>query len=158
LKDIIDLSSDLKKMSEGVIENLVHAQRETAKQIEIDVKNSAPVGNGTYRDSIKTSDTVVKKGEITTKIITNLIVGPAKSTGQSYILGKLLENGTSHHAIPNAFGWGDIFGYDSPMYQMTLNPYWHPGFVAMPHFQPSLDKNKQLYRDNIGKALDEVFK
>jgi hypothetical protein len=28
----------------------------------------------------------------------------------------------------------------------------------MPHFQPSLDKNKQLYRDNIGKALDEVFK
>lgn len=145
-------------MSEKVINELIHAQRETAKQVETDVKNSAPVGTGTYRDSIKVSETTVKNGKITTKITTNLVVGPAKSTGKSYLLGQLLENGTSHHAIPNAFGWGNIFGYDSPMYQMTLSPYWHPGFTAMPHFQPSLNKNKKLYRDNIGKALDEVFK
>lgn len=145
-------------MGKEAISKLINAQRETAEQIETDVKNSAPVGTGAYRDSIKVSETYLDRDTISTKITTNLVVGPAKSTGKSYLLGQLLEHGTSHHAIPNAFGWGDIFGYNSFMYQATLNPYWHPGFTAMPHFQPALNKNKKLYRDNIGKALDEVFK
>ena len=158
MNDITKLSLFFEKIDKDLIPSLVEAQKETAKKIEDDVKMSAPVGTGQYLNSIKTGETEVGEKSIKTKITSSLVVGPAKSTGKSYLLGSLLENGTSHHAIPNAFNWGVIFGYDSEQYRRTLDPNWHPGFVAMPHWVPALDKNKKLYQDNIGKALDEVFK
>ena len=158
MKDITELSLFFKNIDKKLIPELEKAQRKTAEQIEEDVKTSAPVGTGQYQASISIKDTEIDKQSIRTRITSSLVVGPAKSTGKSYLLGSLLENGTSHHAIPNAFNWGVIFGFDSEQYKRTLSPYWHPGFVSMPHWQPALDKNKKLYRDNIGKALGEVFK
>lgn len=158
MKDITELSLFIKNIDKALIPELERAQQETAKKIEEDVKASAPVGTGQYSNSIKTRATETDNKSIRTRITSTLTVGPAKSTGKSYLLGSLLENGTSHHAIPNAFDWGRIYGYDSEQYQRTLDPNWHPGFVAMPHWQPALDKNKKLYLENIGKALDGVFK
>lgn len=158
MKDITELSLFFKNIDKALIPQLQEAQRETAKQIESDVKASAPVGKGEYQNSISVKKTETTENEIKTRITSDLIVGPAKSTGKSYLLGSLLENGTSNHAIPNAFDWGRIYGYDSEQYRRTLDPNWHPGFVAMPHWVPALDKNKKLYADNIGKALDGVFK
>lgn len=158
MKDITELSLFFKNIDEALIPQLQEAQRETAKQIESDVKASAPVGTGKYQNSISVKKTETTKNGIKTRITSDLIVGPAKSTGKSYLLGSLLENGTSNHAIPNAFDWGRIYGYDSEQYRRTLDPNWHPGFIAMPHWVPALDKNKKLYADNIGKALDGVFK
>lgn len=157
MKDITELSLFFESIEKDLIPKLEEAQKETAKQIEEDVKLSAPVGTGKYKNSINVKDTETDDNSIKTRITSNLIVGPAKSTGKSYLLGALLENGTSNHAIPNAFNWGVIFGYDSPQYKMTLDPNWHPGFVAMPHWIPALSKNEKLYLENIGKALDEVF-
>ena len=158
MKNITELSLFVKNIDKTLIHALEEAQKETAKQIANDVKSSASVGTGAYRDSILVRDTEVDNKTIRTRITSSLVVGPAISTGQSYLLGMLLENGTSHHAIPNAFNWGKIYGYDSEQYQRTLDPNWHPGFVAMPHWIPALEKNKKLYLDNIGKALDGVFK
>lgn len=158
MKDITELSLFFKNIDKALIPQLQEAQRETAKQIESDVKASAPVGTGEYQNSISAKKTETTKNGIKTRITSDLIVGPAKSTGKSYLLGSLLENGTSNHAIPNAFDWGRIYGYDSEQYKRTLDPNWHPGFIAMPHWVPALDKNKKLYTDNIGKALDGVFK
>lgn len=156
MEDIKGLTLHLKNISKKVIDDLAEAQRDTAEDICQDAKSLAP-GSGKYKDSIRVTDTVISGKKITTKIITDVTV-TAKSNGNVYNLGALLENGTMPHAIPNAFGWGDLFGYDSDMYKRTLDPNWHPGFVSMPHFIPALNKNKSKYIINLTKAMNKEFK
>lgn len=156
MEDIKKLNVYLSGISKKIVKDLVNAQRETAKAICNDAQSLAP-GNGEYAHSIKVGDTINDGKKISTKITTDVNV-TAKSNGNVYNLGFLLETGTEMHAIPNAFGWGDIFGYDSPQYKRTLQKNWHPGFNSMPHFIPALNKNKDVYLQNIEKALDKEFR
>jgi hypothetical protein len=156
MEDLKKLEYHLNSISKSIVKDLVKAQRETAEAICKNAQSLAP-GNGTYSSSIKVGDTEITKKKITTKIITDVTV-TAKSTGNTYNLGFLLETGTEMHAIPNAFGWGDIFGHDSPQYKMTLRKDWHPGFNSMPHFIPALNKNKGAYENKIEAVLDKEFK
>lgn len=157
MKDIRQLKTDLGKMATNVKRELKKAQRETAEQIRKDAQLMAP-GNGPYAQSIMVRKTVVDGNNISTKISTTVMTEEAKSTGKQYNLGFLLETGTNPHAIPNAFDWGRIYGYDSDMYKRTLAKDWHPGFVAMPHFIPAMNRNKALYRAKISEALRRVQK
>lgn len=157
MKDIKQLKSDLGKMASGVKRELVKAQREVAEQIKNDAQTMAP-GTGAYSQSITVRKTVVEGNNISTKISTTVMTDVAKSTGKQYNLGFLLETGTNPHAIPNAFDWGNIYGYDSDMYKRTLSDDWHPGFVSMPHFIPALNRNKALYQRKIKEALERVKK
>lgn len=157
MKDIKLLKSDLRKMANNVKRELVKAQRETAEAIKNDAQIMAP-GNGAYSESIMVRKTIVDGDNISTNISTKAVTAVAISTGKQYNLGFLLETGTNPHAIPNAFDWGRIYGYDSDMYKRTLAKDWHPGFVSMPHFIPALNKNKALYRRKISEALERVKK
>lgn len=154
MKDISKLSAYLDKFTDQVIENVVKAQSETAKNIQEDAKS---VFSGTeYAESIQVSDTEVKDNTISTEIFTDKTVDT--KSGNVYNLGFLLETGTDPHAIPNAFGWGDIYGYESEMYKRTLDPDWHPGTISQPHFKPALEKNVNTYLENIRKAVKEAEK
>lgn len=155
MKDISQLAKDLDKFKARLSKELIQAQKNTAIKIQNDARNLAP-GTGKYASSIHVTPTKSSSKQISTKIVSNLTV-TAKSNGNTYNLGFLLENGTGMHAIPNAFGWGDIFGYDSAMYKRTLQPDWHPGFEAIPHFKPALNKNKRLYKEEIAKAIERAF-
>lgn len=155
MKDISQLRNDLGKMATRVKKELKRAQRETAEQIRNDAQIMAP-GNGPYSESIKVRKTIVSGNNISTKVSTKAVTDVAKSTGKQYNLGFLLETGTNPHAIPNAFDWGRIYGYDSDMYKRTLSDDWHPGFVSMPHFIPALNRNKTLYHRKISEALERV--
>lgn len=157
MKDIEQLKKDLGRMATNVKRELARAQRETAEQIRDDAKMMAP-GNGEYSESIMVRKTIIKGDDISTIVSTKVLTPVAKSTGRQYNLGFLLETGTDPHAIPNAFDWGRIYGYDSDMYKRTLQKDWHPGFVSMPHFIPALNRNKALYRRKISEALERVKK
>lgn len=157
MKTIKDLENKLSNINNNIIKKLEETQRNTAETICEDVKSLAPSQTGAYRESITVKNTENNGNIITTGITTDITV-TAKSSGNTYNLGFLLETGTEIHAIPNAFGWGDIFGYDSPQYERTLAKDWHPGFMSIPHFIPALNKNKELYFRNIKEVLDKEFK
>lgn len=146
------ISEYLWNLESNIIDDVIEAQRSTAKKVCDDAQSLAP-GSGKYSNSIKVSPTTVSGNTVKTMVYTDMVVGPAKSTGNSYNLGLLLETGTNPHAIPNAFDWGNIYGYDSAMYKRTLSKDWHPGFVSMPHFIPALNKNKKYYSDEISRVL-----
>lgn len=152
MKDISRLETDIVNILGKATDRLVNAQRETAIKIMEDAKQLAPVGEtGEYRNSIKVSDTKVSENSIETEIYTDEVV--ETTDGKVYNLGFLIENGTMPHAIPNAFDWGRIYGYDSDMYKRTLDPNWHPGTNPQPHFIPALQKNKFKYKVNVVKAM-----
>lgn len=157
MKDLNDLSSYLKRLPKKVEKEIIKAQQEVAKKIEADARELAP-GNGPYAQSIIARETQKTDLYISTKISTTVMTDVAKSTGKQYNLGFLLETGTNPHAIPNAFDWGRIYGYDSDMYKRTLSKDWHPGFVSMPHFAPALNKNKKIYEQKIQEALRRAMK
>lgn len=156
MKDISQLSVDLSKLIDKLPKQIKEANELTAEAIWEDVVGNAPVKTGNYISSIKVQPTKVSSKEVSTEISTDLVV--ATKAGNGYNLGFLLETGTDPHAIPNAFGWGDIYGYDSPQYERTLSPDWHPGTVAQPHWHPALEKNEITYLQNIKRALEEAEK
>lgn len=158
MKQLKDLSSDIKKLQKKVESNLEIANRKTAESIWEDVVENAPVKSGEYISSIKIGATEKTNKSYKTFIGSDLIVGPAKSTGKSYNLGFLLETGTDPHAIPNAFNWGVIYGTDSEQYKRTLDPNWHPGTVAQPHYNPALLKNEEVHKKNIREAIIKAIK
>lgn len=156
MKTIKDLENKFDSIEKNLVKKLEQAQLETAQTICEDVKSLAP-GTGEYKNSIKVRKTRKSGNILETRITSNILV-TAKSTGNTYNLGFLLETGTEMHAIPNAFGWGDIFGYDSPQYKMTLRKDWHPGFASIPHYRPALEKNKELYKQKIKEILDKELR
>ena len=156
MRNIKDIDKYLEKIEKQTIQKLAKVQNEVAQDVRDDVKHFAP-GTGEYANTIKVSETEVTGNKIETYVYTDYNV-TAKSNGITYNLGYLLENGTLEHAIPNAFNWGVIYGYESDMYKRTLQPDWHPGFGEIPHFELGLNQNKTNYEERIGKVLDEVFK
>lgn len=156
MKDITTISLDFDKFTKELIPNLSKAQQESARLIWEDVIATAPMDEGYFIDSIKVSDTEINNDEIKTSIGSDLMVN-AKN-GKSYNLGMLLETGTNPHAIPNAFGWGDKYGYNSEKYKETLDPNWHPGTRALNFYQNALNNNKTEYQNNLIKAIKESMK
>lgn len=156
MKDFSKLAEYLGRIPEKVIPKVIKAQKDTAKIIQQDIKSLAPFDTGQYEDSIKVYPTEVTRDKISTEIATEEVV--VTKDGNVYNLGMLLETGTDPHAIPNAFGWGDIYGYESEMYKRTLEDNWHPGTIAQPHFKPGLEKNEGTYKENIRKAIKEAEK
>lgn len=156
MKDIRQISIDLDKFSKNVINNLVNAQQESARKIWSDVVSTAPMKTGNFISSIEVSDTSVNNGEIKTIIGSRMQV--VSNEGKAYNLGFLLETGTNPHSIPNAFNWGEIYGYDSEEYKQTLKGDWHPGTKPLNFYHNALEKNKTDYYKSISKAIKEAKK
>lgn len=153
MKSISYIVKDLEKIEKDVVVNLIKAQKECAYDIGLDVRKLAPKDTGRYADSIKVSKTENEGNHIITKIYTDAQV--ISSKGTPYNLGYLLETGTSPHIIEpvNAkFLHFLINGKD--VYAKRVQ---HPGTVAMPHFQPSLEANKNNYNNKIRDALRRSF-
>lgn len=158
-KNLGSLVKFIDRVQDNIVKQVVEIQRETADSICKDAKSFAP-GKGPYRDTIKVGETEINGTLISTKITTDMTV-EAKSNRNIYNLGYLLENGTLEHAIPNAFGLGNFYGYvDRYGYRHkgTLDKDWHPGFRPFPHFIPALLLNKEEYNRKINKMLKKEFK
>ena len=156
MKNIESLSVDLKNFGDKVIQNLINAQRDTANQIREDAYNMAPVDTGKYRESIKVSETTYDGSTIKTSVYTDATV-TALASGNTYNLGKLLEEGTSPHEIRAVNAGGLFWGaYDDNGKPIIVKSVQHPGTVSQPHFIPALNKNRALYKSNISKAIKEA--
>lgn len=154
MKNIEQLELKLKSINDKIINNLIEAQRETAKVICDDVKTLAPKQTGKYAESIKVGDTEFNNNVITTEIYTDATVS-AKGNGNSYNLGYLLETGTSPHLIEPVDAsvlHFQINGED--IFAKRVN---HPGTVAQPHFSRGLEMNKLIYRQKISEAIRRGF-
>lgn len=152
MKNIESLSVDISKYGDRVIDNLIKAQRNTAKDLLKDVKLSAPVNTGAYRDSIQLSETTYDGEKIRTSVYTDATV--VDSVGREYNLGELIEYGTRPHLIEPARKQMLKFTIDGKT--IFASHVFHPGTTANPHFQISLQKNIALYHFNIGKAIKEA--
>ena len=151
MKSLNDLIKRLENWEKNIDNEIMEAQQKTAQQIWEDVIDYAPVKTGNYIESIKIEGPTKENEVISTFIGSDLTV-EAKSTNKSYNLGYLIEHGTLPHAIPNAFDWGNIYGFDSEQYARTLRYNWHPGMYANPHYRLTLEKNRKLYKDNIKRT------
>ena len=154
MRDIKTLASYLNSISNSIAKDIATAQRETAESIRGDTQSLAPKGTGKYADSIKVSKTKITSNNIETLIYTDSQV--ISSKGKSYNLGFLLENGTAPHMIypVNAKALHFVIGGEDIFTKYVK----HPGFKAMPHFIPALNKNKSLYLKKIGSVCDKEFK
>lgn len=139
----------IKDYSEELEDTIIEIVDETVQSIWQDVKNKAPIDTGEYISSITYEPTHKTKKGYAGSVYSDYTV--TTKNGEEYLLGELLENGTDPHAIPNAFGWGDIYGYDSPQYERTTRPDWHPGMLPQPHWQPAYDNAN----DKIDRLLKE---
>lgn len=160
MKNIASLSVDISNFSEQVIDNLIKAQRSTAKDLYKDVKTSAPVNTGAYKDSIQLSETTYDGNVIRTSVYTDAMV--YDSLGRGYNLGELIETGTRPHIIEPAIKQKLAFQVDE-IDPRTGEKKWvytdyvfHPGTIAYPHFKMSLEAIKPLYEFNIRKAIKEA--
>ena len=147
------LTAWTKKLKE---EKLIKAQRNTAKKVWEDVVSSAPLRSGAYVSSIQIGETVVTKDLISTAIFTDLLVGGDNPRWSRVPLGALLEWGTgiegfATNTYPHGYGYRltPWCYYDKYLHMYVTTT----GMIARPHFLPSLQKNKQLYKDEIRKAL-----
>lgn len=154
MKDITQLSKDLKRFEKRLEQEMVVAQENTARQILADVKEYAP-GSGGYKESIYKTPTENNEGVLITKILTNAMTPVAKSTGNSYNLGFLLENGTKPHLILPVDA--SVLHFEINGEDIFARIVHHPGFKARPHFTPALNKNKRLYQEEIAKAIERAF-
>jgi len=154
MKNINDLVKRFETFEKSVNSNLVEAQRKTAYDVGLDVRKLAPKDTGRYADSIKVSNTEVDGMKIETKIYTDAVVVSSKK--KRYNLGYLLETGTSPHIIEPVYASMLHFLVDGKdVYAKLVH---HPGFVAMPHFEPALNANKYRYKQNIKEAIRRSFK
>lgn len=167
MKDIARLNVDISNFGNRVIDNLIKAQKETAKQVWKDVKNLAPSKVGKYAESIKVSDTELKNNVITTSIYTDL------QSEDGHYIGRMIEYGTGIYALQPHIGHTKTFILSQ--YQFWYVPanlvdrpigkkiiidgkefYIARPQVAKPHFLPALHKNVSLYNENIRKAVKEA--
>ena len=151
-------SDKLKVLKSKMHQNIQKTHEEDVQQLYEEIMNNVPIDTGMYMESIKIRETENNNGVLKTKVSSNMMVGPAKSSGKSYNLGKLLEYGTDPHAIPNAFNWGVIYGFESDMYKRTEDPNWHPGTIEQPHFTPAKLKMERVHKQNIKKAVHSAIK
>lgn len=149
MKNLNQLSKDLEEMENKIIKRLVEVQRQSAYDICMDAKKLAPKETGRYADSIVVGDTVIENYVMTTRIYSDAKV--VSLSGNEYLLGFLLENGTAPHMIyPINAEYLHFLIDGEDIYAKKVH---HPGFVAMPHFIPALNANKCRYESNIKKAV-----
>lgn len=168
MKNMNDFVRDLSKLSNKVQKKLIEAQQETAQKIKEDVLNNAPSKKGKYANSIKVSETQIKDNKIITAIYTDL------KSEDGYFIGRMIENGTGIYALEQHIGHTKTF-FDS-QYQYWYVPadkvdrpigrlieidgiefYVAKAQMPKPHFKPALESNKELYKANIRKAMEEVL-
>ena len=176
MKPIKTLANVFDKLADKVDEKTIKGLVKSANKVKDDVVELAP--GGEYKSSIKVSP-VEKDGDFfSVKVYTDMIVGRTKwgptkpnkfenggihagashnaPAGTFYNLGYLLEHGTFEHAIPNAWGKGNYYGYtdeNEVWHKGTLDPNWHPGTKAQPHFSLAFEKNKKLIKKYIVEEL-----
>ena len=154
MKNISELVKDLERVKRNLERKLIKAQEITAQQIVSDAINYAP-GTGGYASSIHAKPTKSDGITITTDIVTDVMTPVAKSSGKSYNLGFLLENGTKPHIIEPIDA--NVLHFQINGEDIFARIVHHPGFRAMPHFTPALNKNKRLYKEEIAKAIERSF-
>lgn len=153
MKNIESLSVDISNFGNKVIDNLIKAQSNTAFVIQQDAKELAPKDTGEYAESIQLGETTYDGSVIRTSVYTDATVN-AISTGTTYNLGRLLEEGTRPHDIEplNATVLHFVKGGED----VFAKHVFHPGTIAQPHFIPALNMNIALYHRNISKAIKEA--
>lgn len=154
MKDLSQLAVDLQKAKSRIAEEVKIAQLNTAEQIVADAIMYAP-GTGGYASTIHATEPTLEENVARIKVVSDAMTPVAKSTGNSYNLGFLLENGTKPHIIEPV---------DAKVLHFTINGedifakiVYHPGFVARPHFTPALNKNKSLYIAELNKAIERAL-
>ena len=150
MKTLNDLARRFEEWANSIDENVEKAQQETAQRIWEDVVDNAPLKTGEYVSSIQVYPTENNGHEISTFIGSDLTVGPAKSNGKSYNLGYLLENGTLPHDIYPVDSNYLVFEIEGK--KIFAKHVYHPGTTAQPHYALALEKNKELFKDNIKVA------
>lgn len=155
MNDLKDLSTYLGNIEENIESAIIKAQRETAESICQDAKNLAPKDTGRYAESIHVTDTQVLGNNVLTSIVTDATV-TAKSNGNEYNLGKLLEEGTNPHEIRPVEA--NVLHFQIDGEDIFAKLVHHPGFAPLPHFVPALWLNQDVYQENIAKVLDKEFK
>ena len=154
MKDITQLSKDLKRFEKRLYKELEEAQYRVSQQVVADTINYAP-GSGGYASSIKATKPKIEGNNMQVKVISDAMTPVAKSTGNSYNLGFLLENGTKPHLILPVDA--SVLHFEINGEDIFARIVHHPGFKARPHFTPALNKNKRLYQEEIAKAIERAF-
>ena len=155
MNDLKDLANHLGNIEKDIESVIIKAQRETAESICQDAKDLAPKNTGEYAESIHVTETEKNGSTISTSIVTDATV-TAKSNGNEYNLGKLLEEGTDPHEIRPVEASVLHFTIDGE--DVFAKLVHHPGFEPLPHFLPALWLNEETYWNNIEKVLDKEFK
>lgn len=155
MKSLDSLTLYIGRIEKEIIPDLIKAQRETAESICQDAKDLAPKDTGRYAESIHVTDTQVLGNNILTSIVTDATV-TAKSNGNEYNLGKLLEEGTDPHLIRPVDA--NVLHFQIDGEDIFAKLVHHPGFEPLPHFVPALWLNEDVYQENIAKVLDKEFK
>ena len=158
MRDLKELVYNLGKIEKDIDGAIIKAQRETAESICQDARMMAPWKTRQYERSIHVTDTQVIDKKISTSIVTDATV-TAKSNGNEYNLGKLLEEGTKPHEIRPVQAEALQFqvGGEDGEWVITKLVH-HPGFEPYPHFGPALWLNENLFQQKISRLLDKEFK
>lgn len=168
MKNIKELSQDLKKLEIKLEKSLINAQKETAKQIKKDVIKHFGHSSGEYVQSIQISDTEKKDKVITTNIYTDL------KSKDGYYIGRMIENGTGIYALESHIGHTNTFKVSNYEYwYVPVNEVNRPigevifingkeFYVAKaqkpkPHWKPALEEDIEVYKRNIKKAIKEAL-
>lgn len=154
MKDIKNISSDLKGFKTGVINKLIEAQRESATDMLEQVINDSPFVTGEYIASLYKSETLYDGEKISTFIGSNLNVVDSK--GNAYNLGYLLEKGTRPHVIKPVNADYLVFEIDGKLIHTKLVN--HPGTKGQNIYYNALESNKATYHRNIRRAIKEAKK
>lgn len=156
MKSIDKLSEELNVWTKKLEQKLIKAQQDTAKQVFNDVLNNTPIRSGVYATSIKIGETEVNDGTITTSVFSDLLVGGPNPKWAKVPLGALIEWGTgiegsNTNTYPHGYGYRlTPWCYYDEYYHMFVTT---TGMIARPHFQPALLKNKEVYIENLRKAV-----
>lgn len=156
MKSIDKLSEELNVWTKKLEQKLIKAQQDTAKQVFNDVLNNTPIRTGVYATSIKIGETEVNDGTITTSVFSDLLVGGPNPKWAKVPLGALIEWGTgiegsNTNTYPHGYGYRlTPWCYYDEYYHMYVTT---TGMIARPHFQPALLKNKEVYIENLRKAV-----
>lgn len=156
MRKIGELSKSLSKWSEDLGKRLIVAQQNTAKKMHGDIVSEAPTRSGKYVSTIQIGETVVSKDKISTAVFSDLLVGGDNPKWAKVPLAALLEWGTGiMGSTTNKYPHGYSYRltpwcyYDNYLHMFVTTR----GMIARPHFHPSLQKNKKVYKEEIRKAV-----
>lgn len=169
MKDIEELSRKFNNIEKRLIGNLVKATQDTIQLMYNDVIIRTPTNTGEYASSIKIANAKIENDEISASVFTDL------KSEDGHLIGRMIENGTGIYALEEHIGHTKTFvesGYKYWYVPATsvkraigrkINIDGTDFYVAYaqpakPHFMPSLQANEHIFKENIAKAVKEVFK